>query len=102
MIGEDAGLRERERIGLPGGISWDEVNFAPSATTWCWTVSLFVHLTVSPNAIVTLVGEKPLEVMSTVFVAANAGASTSSGAAHAITRNLFMETLRLLVIRIYP
>ena len=39
-------------------------------TTWCVFVSLFVHLTVSPVAILTVAGENAVEVILTVLVTA--------------------------------
>jgi hypothetical protein len=39
---------------------------------------------------VTLFGAKPFEVMSTAFVAANAGVSRSAGTATAITNSFFI------------
>ena len=54
------------------------------ATTWWFTVSTFFHVTVSPPAIVTVFGAKPVDLMLTVLFAARpAKAKPAPARAHA-------------------
>src|SRR6185437_10286135 len=50
------------------------------ATTWWFTVSTFFHVTVSPPAIVTVFGAKPVDLMFTVLFAARPAAARAHDA----------------------
>ena len=69
-----------------------------SATTWWSAVSVFVHVTVSPKAIETDFGEKPVFVILIPVVAAPADEETESVATAASKiRSLRMEQHPLFV-----
>src|SRR6266540_4769438 len=81
------------KLNVCPGVNGGDVNGQVAQTTWWFTVSLFVQVTVSPVWTVTAAGTKPSLLMSTVTVFAGAGAASSRPTAPTTRITLFIRSI---------
>src|SRR6266540_5650419 len=81
------------KLNVCPGVNGGDVNGQVAQTTWWFTVSLFVQVTVSPVWTVTAAGTKPSLLMSTVTVFAGADAASSRPTAPTTRITLFIRSI---------